>query len=140
AKSNPSIFSRHGVPKTAAQVIAWAEKKMGGTMSPSEARRPISDPDPRYRDIPLDKRLEIIESANQQMQADLTNSTQNILAAMLSFGPDSPDIPPSPSRESFLSAWGPNEGQRRWDEFERGVDLAQRRFAFRQQTPEEIAA
>lgn len=46
--------------KTAADVIAWSDKKMGGSGSVAGGQ----PADPRYANLPLDKRLEIFDRAN----------------------------------------------------------------------------
>jgi len=69
AKANQSIFYRRGVPKSAAQVVAWAEDKMGGTRHASDIRRPLSKPDPRFQDVSLDTRIKLIEQADNEILA-----------------------------------------------------------------------
>lgn len=69
AKANQSVFYRKGNPKSVAQVIAWADEKMGGTGNVADVRRPMSPPDPRFADVPLDTRLKLIEQSNNEILA-----------------------------------------------------------------------
>lgn len=80
ARANPSIFSRKGASRSAAQVVAWAEKKMGGTRGATEVRRPMQAADPRFADVPLDTRLKLIGQADNEINAARKEAEVNLNA------------------------------------------------------------
>lgn len=85
ASANRTIFyGKDGSPKSAADIIAWAERKMGGASAPTDTGGTgpdtsiLSDPAPEYAVLDFEDRLGLFEKSladekarQRELQADL---------------------------------------------------------------------
>lgn len=138
AKSNPTIFyTKDGRPRSISEVYDLQTKRFDGEASP------VTQPD-WYKSLTPEQQfsLQTFADARQkelgvQARAGIETITQDAPAAIQSTGGYSGQLP---GLGEFQRAWGPVEGQQRYERFQASVDTSHAAFDMRTDTPAEIAA
>ena len=138
AKANPTIFyTKDGRPRSISEVYDLQTKRFGGEASP------VTQPD-WYKSLTPEQQfsLQTFADARQkelgvQARAGIETVMQDAPAAIQSTGGYSGQLP---GPGEFHQAWGPVEGQQRYERFQASVDTSHAAFDMRTDTPAEIAA
>lgn len=145
-KANRSILEG----KSVGQVRAWADRKMadamskatGGTYTPAAATAGQQQIPDWAKDISPEDRDRIMKTAqtrqNQigvETRGQIDTVVQNAPAAIQNTGMYSGQLP---SQEQFVAAYGPQDGQERYDKFQAQIDVSQQAYDFRTMSSEDI--
>lgn len=141
AAANRSIFyDRNGNQRTVAQVIEIMTAKVGG---PGDAVG-VGTPRPTYyQDLTPEQRETLFNKANARLTDISTEAkkevellAKNALAEYTTTG--TATVPPT--RDQFIRAFGPNEGMRKFEDYESQAELGRDIHSLSGLTPAEISA
>lgn len=135
--------------KTAGQVRAWADRKMaaamqkagGGTYQVANGDQQAAAPE-WSKDVSPEDRMRIMQAAqtrqnqiNVETRGAIDTVVQNAPAAIQNTGTYSGQLP---SQQQFVDAYGPQDGQERYDKFQASVDVSQQAYDFRTMSSADI--
>jgi hypothetical protein len=123
-EKNPQVLGG----RTVGEVIDWAARKVGDSPMRLDAVRAIAM---------YDRIGNLIKEHGVVARGHLDGVTQDAPAAIQNTGTYSGELP---GRDDFVEAYGPAEGEQRFNRFTASVDTSRSIYAMRTDTPEEIKA
>lgn len=136
----------HGYENRLAAARRIAGGEAGGPAI--NTRRQVEAPDARFADVPLETRLKLINQANNEIET-ATNQRKIETRAMIEIAADNAPTAiqnsgeysgRQPSMEDFMDAYGPDQGEQKYRQYEAAVETSRQVFDMRMMPTADIEA